>query len=213
MKRRIYLLVLLTWVFLITGVEASTVQNKNAKPMRMEKIQKLDKQLNRHKVARRNFKNQKEFKRVKYSKRSHKSTQRRNSHKSSVVNGRNGSHIRKSSYNRGYYDDYYYENDWDYPSFRQVGYRSFKRGWLLAYKYDRATFNDRYGYHYGYFNRNGYYFEGIFYGYDRYYRYYDRVRGRGLFDRRYYMPSNYNYYGFSAPSRRVRPRAPRPYFY
>ncbi|MFT7880308.1 MAG: hypothetical protein ABXS91_07945 [Sulfurimonas sp.] len=56
-----------------------------------------------------------------------------------------------------------------YPShaFTQRGYRFTKRGWKLAYRYDRAPFYDRYGYHYGYFNRHGYYFEGQFYRYDR----------------------------------------------
>ena len=77
------------------------------------------------------------------------------------------------------------------------GYRYPKRGWELAYRYDRAAFFDQYGYHYGYFNRHGYYFEGVFYAYDRGYRYHDRVKGRGLFDHWYYIPANAEYYGFS----------------
>lgn len=85
-----------------------------------------------------------------------------------------------------------------YPShrFKQRGYRFTKHGWELAYRYERAPFYDSYGYHYGYFNRHGYYFEGEFYRYDRGYRYRDRLRGKGLFGNRYYMPANYRYYGF-----------------
>lgn len=83
------------------------------------------------------------------------------------------------------------------PAFKQRGHRCTKRGWELAYRVDRAAFYDRYGYYYGYFNRHGYYFEGEFYRYDRGYRYRDRVRGKGLFDQRYYMPANYRYYGFN----------------
>ena len=86
--------------------------------------------------------------------------------------------------------------------FKQRGYRFTKRGWGLAYRYDRAPFYDRYGYYYGYFNRHGYYFEGRFYRYDRGYRYRDRLRGKGLFGNRYYMPVNYRYYGFDPRPRR-----------
>lgn len=71
-----------------------------------------------------------------------------------------------------------------------------KRGWILAYRYDRAAFFDRNGFYYGYFNRYGYYFEGIFYRYDRFYSYRDRLRGKGLFDRYFYRPANWKYYGF-----------------
>ena len=94
----------------------------------------------------------------------------------------------------------YAQNDRIIPgaiSIRQPGYRYFKRGWELAYLYDRASFYDSYGYHYGYFNRHGYYFDGIFYRYDRDYTFRDRARGKGLFDNRYYMPYDAVYYGFS----------------
>ena len=40
------------------------------------------------------------------------------------------------------------------------------------------------------------YFEDVFYRYDRYYGYKDRVRGRGLFDHRYYMPADARQYDF-----------------
>jgi len=68
------------------------------------------------------------------------------------------------------------------------GYRHTRRSWYLAYLYERAFFYDRYGYEYGYFNRNGFMFEGVFYRYDSGYTYADRLRGRGLFDHRYYRP-------------------------
>ncbi|CAA6822880.1 MAG: Unknown protein [uncultured Sulfurovum sp.] len=79
---------------------------------------------------------------------------------------------------------------------RQRGYRHFKRGWMLAYRYDRASFYDSEGFYNGYFNRHGYYFEDTFYRYDRFYSFKDRVRGRGLFDNNYYMPSACRKYGF-----------------
>jgi len=59
----------------------------------------------------------------------------------------------------------------------------------LSYLYERASFYDRYGYQYGYFSRRGFMFEGEFYRYDRSYTYRDRLRGRGLFDHRYYRPA------------------------
>ena len=85
-----------------------------------------------------------------------------------------------------------------YPThvFKQRGYPYSKRGWELAYRYDRAPFYYRFGYYYGYFNQHGYYFEGQFYRYDRWYSYHDRLRGKGVFEERYYMPANYLYYGF-----------------
>jgi hypothetical protein len=71
----------------------------------------------------------------------------------------------------------------------QRGYRYLQRSWFYAYRYGKADFVDRYGFYYGYFNRRGYMFEGEFYRYDRDYRYQDRIRGRGLFDRHiYYRP-------------------------
>jgi len=71
----------------------------------------------------------------------------------------------------------------------QRGYRHPQRDWFYAYRYTKADFVDRYGFYYGYFDRRGYMFEGDFYRYDRDYRYQDRLRGRGLFDRHlYYAP-------------------------
>jgi hypothetical protein len=72
-----------------------------------------------------------------------------------------------------------------YPK-AQRGYRHFQRSWFYAYRYTKADFVDRYGFYYGYFDRRGYMFEGEFYRYDRDYRYQDRLKGRGLFDRSFY---------------------------
>ena len=93
------------------------------------------------------------------------------------------------------------------PLIRQDGYLHPKRGWVLAYRYDRASFYDNEGFFYGYFNRFGYYFENEFYRYDRYYTYRDRLRGQGLFDNKYYMPANASYYGLC----KTHPHAPKLY--
>jgi len=69
-----------------------------------------------------------------------------------------------------------------------IAYRYYNRMWYRSYLHERLPFYDRYGYFYGYFNRIGYIFEGIFYRYDRHYTYEDRLRGRGLFDPYYYRP-------------------------
>jgi len=69
-----------------------------------------------------------------------------------------------------------------------IAYRHYNRVWYRGYLYERLPFYDRYGYFYGYFNQIGYFFEGIFYRYDRHYTYRDRLRGRGLFDPYYYRP-------------------------
>lgn len=113
-------------------------------------------------------------------------------------------HLKSDKYDR-YDHGYDYKRDRykkSYRKHRQRGYTHSKRGWKLAYKYDRASFYDSKGFHYGYFNKHGFVFEGIFYRYDREYTYRDRVRGKGLFDHRYYMPENSRYYGFYAPQHR-----------
>jgi len=69
-----------------------------------------------------------------------------------------------------------------------VNYNHCRSRWLHRYRERRANFIDMHGYYYGYFNRLGYEFQGIFYAYDRFYTYRDRVRGRGLFEHRYYKP-------------------------
>jgi len=172
----------------LTVAYASSHNDSNIKPISENKIKRMDHKLTKHKALKRNFRTQKEFKHTQQQKITHKNIKRtasKNMHYDTrhYDNGYN--------YNRnGYYDDY--------RPVRQRGYRYSNRGWLLAYKYDRAAFYDNQGYYYGYFNRYGYYFEDMFYSYDAYYTYRDRVRGRGLFDRHYYMPANASHYGFCA---------------
>ncbi len=156
------------------------------KEMSPSKIKKMDRQLTKHKAQKRNFKSTKEFKR-KSNRRSAKRLNRYSNNDDRGYNSRN------------------FENN--YNQIRQRGHRYTKRGWILAYRHDRASFYDNEGYYYGFFNRDGYYFEDIFYRYDRNYTFRDRVKGKGLFSNRYYMPADYKYYGFAKSSR----RSPRDY--
>lgn len=164
---------------------AAQNQNVNTQPMSEAKLKKMDHKLTKHKAVKRNFNTQKEFKR----------SQQRNVRNHNNKGTYNKSHRNNQDYNNGY--NYNRDNyQVDYRHLRQRGYSRSNRGWTLAYRYDRASFYDNQGYFYGYFNRYGYYFQDVFYRYDRYYTYRDRVKGRGLFDHRYYMPSNASYYGF-----------------
>ena len=187
MKNTLYT-ILLTLIFNVTTIYATPMQPMDkslAHPMDSKQIQKMDHTLTKHKAIKRNFKTNKEFQREVKRKTIHK-----NKHLTSNKLRPNTKH-----YKNGYtYERHNYRDD--YRPIRQRGYRHSKRGWVLAYKYDRASFYDNQGYYYGYFNRYGYYFEDLFYRYDRYYTYRDRVRGRGLFDYRYYIPENARYYGF-----------------
>jgi len=79
------------------------------------------------------------------------------------------------------------------------GYLRPKRGWVLAYAYDHAAFYDRFGFLYGDFDRLGFMFEGRWFQYNEHYTYHDRLRGRGYFDYRYYIPRHARRYGFCAP--------------
>jgi hypothetical protein len=94
----------------------------------------------------------------------------------------------------GQYDEQYQSQTRDryiwVPSHsrRQHAYRHYRRQWYLTYLYEHATFNDRHGYHYGYFDRYGFVFDGQFYFYDRFYTYHDRLHGKGLFEHRFYRP-------------------------
>lgn len=147
-----------------------------AKPLGERQLRKMDRELNKYKAVQRKFKTQKEFQRMhrkskKYMHKKHLKA-RMSKHELDYRYG----------YPKGVYND-------GYRPITQSGYRNFKRGWLLAYKYDKAPFYDQFGY----------YFEGMFYRFDRYYTYQDRVRGHGMFDNRYYMPANYRYYGFERP--------------
>ena len=191
--------ILLALVVMV-GLTASTYANSpndtraNIKPMSAKKIKKMDNRLTKHKAVRRNFKSQKEFSQRRQS-RMNKQRRSTASRKSTA-----SKHMR---YDNNRYDSgYNYEAPETYREpyrpIRQRGYRYSKKGWILAYQYDRASFYDNEGYFYGYFNHYGYYFEDVFYRYDRYYSYRDRARGRGLFNQRYYMPTNASYYGFCA---------------
>jgi len=172
---------------------ASSHYENNIKPISETKIKRMDHKLTKHKAMKRNFKTQKEFKRTQ---------QRRTTQQKSVTHSKMKRTTSKDMRydTRQPYDNGYNYNRSDYRDnyrpIRQRGYNYSNRGWILAYKYDRASFNDNEGFSYGYFNRYGYYFEDVFYSYDRYYTYRDRVRGRGLFDHNYYMPANASYYGF-----------------
>jgi len=174
---------------------ASTILFAQNSTVEKVDISKLDRSMTIHKAQKRTFKNKEEFKRHQKKIVHHKKT-----HAPHPKVQKHAKHYRDERYpHHRYIEDY----DYDYygmPThrYRHYGraYRHFKRGWILAYKYDRAEFYDRDGFHYGYFNRYGYMFEGEFYRYDRYYRYRDRVRGRGLFDRYYYRPTRWKYYGF-----------------
>ena len=173
MKRLITLITLWTFAFFTLPLLAEQSQYPSTqKPLTAQKIQKMDQHFTRHRAMQRDFYNFREFQRLQRD---------------------------KKRYNKYLSHESHY--NYIRPRYRvtpkQRGYRYSKRGWELAYRYDRADFFDRYGYHYGYFNRYGYYFEGVFYRYDRFYTYSDRVRGKGLFERSYYMPVNAAYYGFA----------------
>jgi hypothetical protein len=182
------LFTILTTAVCTAALYASSPKNIEAdiqaKPMSVKKIRLMDRELTRHKAVKRSFSTKKEFHRQ--AKRQKKLQKHLSPHSAKQMRYRNGNA----------YDAYVPPGETPYPPMRQRGHRHFKRGWFLAYLYDRASFYDNEGFYYGYFNRYGYYFEGVFYRYDRYYTYRDRLRGRGLFDHRYYMPSNYRYYGF-----------------
>ena len=210
MKRLISSTVIAVCVSIGLSLGASAQQAPNSKPMQAKKIQNLDRKMTRQKAVKRSFRSQQAFKRAHQKRRApQKRVMRKMERRVTHNNARNifsGRQVKKVAPRRYVEEDYWYEDSWDYPRTRQHGYRTFKRGWYLAYRYDRASFNDRYGYHYGYFNRNGFYFDGVFYAYDRYYGYRDRMRGRGAFDHQYYMPENRNYYGFAAPRLKRLPR-------
>jgi hypothetical protein len=135
----------------------------------------------------RTFKNVKEFKRDKV-------LHNKKVHNKSPNVQRNakyyGNHDRYTNSRYGYNSGYQNIDRYNpYHVKPQRGYRHPKKSWFYAYRYTKADFVDRYGFYYGYFDRRGYMFEGEFYRYDRDYRYQDRLRGRGLFDRRvYYAP-------------------------
>jgi len=184
------------------------LQSLSATELSPEKVRTLDRKMTKKRAKPKRFRTQKEYQRAKLR----NSTHKRSAASRKQLSKRTHSSMQKRQ--RGYVEEVWYD-DRDYPRGpRQTGYRHFKRGWYLAYRYDRAVFYDRYGYRYGYFNQYGFYFDGVFYGYDRDYRYRDRLRGRGLFGSHYYMPASAARYGFcpQRPTRPVRPVRPRPFW-
>ncbi len=184
-----------------TGNKQKVTQKRHlAKAKRQQR--KVDRKLNRKHAKTRQFKTLEQFKRK------HASTHRRVSQNARHVSSRHRSngtsrraiskHGRASSrhFRGGFgdrYDPWYDDRRDGYdrwqPRHTQRGYRHTRRNWYLTYLYERASFYDRHGYKYGYFSRRGFMFEGEFYRYDRQYTYRDRLRGRGLFERRYYRPT------------------------
>ncbi len=191
MKHILFTFFLLTGLTVIITASPQVEYKTNhlEQTMSNKQIKKMDASLTKRKAIHRNFKTKKEF--------DHK-IKRTAPHKQDKYK-----RYTKNRYNNGshYNSDNYRSN---YRPLRQLGYRYPNRGWLLAYQYDRASFYDQDGFFYGFFNRHGYYFENVFYRYDRFYTYRDRVRGRGLFNRRYHMPENAEYYGFCSKNNHPR---------
>jgi len=174
---------------------------------------RIDRKLRRKHAKRRRFRTAKEFRRV-YGQRIDKRERRHGNHSFISAhrkifsntdrreNRRSGTRQRSrgwqsDSYGRGWGDGDGFYGNWE-PRHVHRGYRHTRRNWYLTYLYERASFYDRHGYKYGYFSRRGFMFEGEFYRYDRYYSYRDRLRGRGLFERRYYRPSHSQFGDFFA---------------
>jgi hypothetical protein len=189
------------WIAVILLILSSSLLNAQTVTKEKVDISKLDRMMTQHKAQKRHFKNKEEFKRHQHHKTEKKYIQKRQKQLNPRLHQKHQKRYGTTHYRDRRYDDPTYDYDYYYDApyrHRPHGrsYRYPKRGWILAYKYDRAEFYDRDGFHYGYFNRYGYMFEGEFYRYDRYYRYRERVRGRGLFDRYYYRPAKWRYYGF-----------------
>ncbi len=175
-------------------------------------MKKMDKNLSHKHAKKRHFKSHDEFKRMKRhrTKKAHRKADHRRmaKHFSSNKHSRNFRAEKRSSRYGNHYDhrNEYYNDSYDHyerheyrdhrrkKNHKNRGYRHTRNSWLLAYRHERASFYDRHGYYYGYFNHRGYMFEGDFYRYDRYYTYRDRVRGKGLFEHRYYRPIVDRYY-------------------
>ena len=160
---------------------------QNVKPLADKMIQKLDRQMTKHQAKKRHFRTLKEFRHLR----------QRNHTKPNIAHiaSKRVQRLSERYANGRGYADPSMRNRHHSQYIRQHGYVHPKRAWVLAYRYDRASFYDNEGFFYGYFNRFGYYFENEFYRYDRYYTYRDRIRGHGLFDNQYYMPANARYYG------------------
>ena len=177
---------------------------------RAKKVQRrIDRKLHKKHAKRRHFRSAKEFRRI-YGERAERRSRKYRGHTAVAPHrkilssaGRRANRwsdtrriSRKwqpSSCESGWGESSGLYESWE-PRHAQRGYRHTRRNWYLTYLYERASFYDRHGYRYGYFSRRGFMFEGEFYRYDRYYTYRDRLRGRGLFEHRYYRP-NYSQFG------------------
>ncbi len=168
-------------------------QNRGGERRALKKVQKQERQLKNKRAMKRDFKTHNEFKKMKHyhtKKIDHKTDNRRMGKDSKNIKA-----VKRSSHHSNYSNDRHSYRDYKRKkNHRNRAYRHTKNSWHLAYRYERASFYDRHGYYYGYFNRRGYMFEGDFYRYDRYYTYRDRVRGKGLFEHRYYRPIVDRYY-------------------
>jgi len=174
MTKKILKIVALSALFLFAHTQL-LAENK-AHILTQEKIEQLDRKMTTHQAHQRHFNTIHEYKKYK---------------KEHFVNHAMSTHKPLAYRDTGY-------SPFPFHRYREYGqpHRHPKRGWVLAYKDDRAGFYDRDGFYYGYFNRYGYFFNGIFYRYDRFYSYGNRMRGRGLFDYDFYRPAAYRYYGF-----------------
>ncbi len=185
-----YLLAVLVLLFSFQTLQAQSTHETIEKV----DISKLDRYYTSHHAQKRTFKTKQAFKRVQ----THhtKVPQKRHIASTPVQVHPNRYRPQSQWYNARYYNGENYYGRYIPRRQYERAYRYPKRGWVLAYRYDRADFFDRDGFYYGYFNRYGYFFEGEFYRYDYSYTYRDRVRGRGLFDRYYYRPAAWREYGF-----------------
>ena len=175
-------------LLLLIGILSVSIYAES-EPVEIVDIAKLDREMTLHRAKQREFRNKSEYRHRKKKLHTHHSKENTSLKRGKHYRDGHAVHTPTNRYrpHLSRYRNHIYAGK---------PHRHFKRGWVLAYKYDRADFYDRDGYHYGYFNRYGYMFEGEFYRYDRHYRYRDRVRGRGLFDRYYYRPADWRYYGF-----------------
>ncbi len=181
---------ILVAMFLVSSALSFVYGYDNDRYERVD-IEKWDRHYGVYRTVKRTFRNRHEFERLRrYDK---KSVYRRSTSTYRSTYTKHVSQERTKDFHKVYG---HRPSRFRHRSSKAKPHRHPKRGWILAYRYDRAAFYDRYGYRYGYFNRYGYFFEGVFYRYDRHYRYRDRIRGRGLFDRHYYAPADRQSYGF-----------------
>jgi hypothetical protein len=108
---------------LTLSAQANTYdQQDRMRDLTSKQIKKMNRKHTQHTAKKRHFKTQKEF-------------QRRSKHKHARYNKKH------ADYNHGYtYKNERYRDDYHYSKKRQRGFNQWKRGWTLAYRYDRASF-------------------------------------------------------------------------